>query len=278
MNISINETKNMIAEAEMVLVGIGKEFDPDIMEVIKENEIYKRFEDEISSLGSIESTFAEHAIYYHELMSGSNRIINDVIQSLNKFAKMLEGKNYFVVSTCTNSVLKYSDLREDRLVLPCGDITKLECSGGCNDNILDASEQYEKIYKKLKNCFENNEFDKTYILSFIPYCDKCDAILEANTFTGLSYQESGYLDRWELYQKWLTGTMNKKLLVMEISVGFETPTVIRWPFEKIVMINNKSNMIRINEKFAMVTPEIADKTYTFSMSGKDYIDEAAPQM
>lgn len=273
MNISIDETKSMFDDAEMVLVGIGKEFDPDIIDVIKENEIYNKFEDEISGLGSIESTFAEHAIYYHELTNGNNKVINNALLSLNKLAKILDGKNYFVVSTCTNSILKYSDIREDRLVLPCGDITRLECSVGCNETVIDGREQYEKLYKRLKSCFENNEFDKSFILSNIPVCEKCDAVMEANTFTGLSYQENGYLDKWELYQKWLTGTMNKNLLVLEISVGFETPTVIRWPFEKIVMINNKSKMIRINEKFAMVTPEIADKTYTFSMSGREFIEE-----
>lgn len=272
MKISINECKEIINNSDMVLVGIGKEFDKDIYDVIKDNEVYQKFGDEISRLGTTESNMVEHAIYYHELVKGENALIKECIDALDKLAEILSDKNYFVVSTCTNSILKYSKIREDRLVIPCGDITKMECNCGCNEEVVDAIPHYEKIYKRLSSLMDG-EFDIQYILSCIPYCEKCESPMEPNTFEGLSYQEKGYLDRWEAYQKWLTGTMNKELAILELSVNFETPTVVRWPFEKIAMISNKAKLIRVNDKFAMVTPEIAEKSYTFEMTTKDFIDE-----
>jgi hypothetical protein len=39
------------------------------------------------------------------------------------------------------------------------------------------------------------------------------------------------------YRRWLDGVLAKKLLVMEIGVGFNTLGIIRWPFERLVNIH-----------------------------------------
>ena len=54
-----------------------------------------------------------------------------------------------------------------------------------------------------------------------------------------NYNENGYLSDWQIYTKWLQGTLNKKVLILELGVGLVFPSVIRWPFEKIAFYNQK---------------------------------------
>ena len=88
----------------------------------------------------------------------------------------------------------------------------------------------------------------------------CGSDKTGNVVTNDDYDESWYMPQWEKYTKWLQGTVNKKVCVLELGVGFEYPTVIRFAFEKIVYFNQKCHMYRIHEKFAQLTPEIKDRT------------------
>ena len=54
-------------------------------------------------------------------------------------------------------------------------------------------------------------------------------------------------------------TINSKLLVLELGEGFQTPTVIRWPFEKTVYFNRKAHMYRVHETLSQVTQEIGER-------------------
>ncbi len=37
----------------------------------------------------------------------------------------------------------------------------------------------------------------------------------------------------ELYNKWLSGTLAKKLLVIELGEGFNNPNLIKWPLREL---------------------------------------------
>ena len=93
-------------------------------------------------------------------------------------------------------------------------------------------------------------------------CPHCKAPLTGNTIKADQYIEEGYLPQWAAYTKWLAGTLNKKLVILELGVGFQTPTVVRWPFEKTAFFNQKSYMYRINEKFSQITEELKAVSYT----------------
>lgn len=66
-------------------------------------------------------------------------------------------------------------------------------------------------------------------------------------------------ENWNDYMKWLSFTLNRHLLVVELGVGFENPMVIRFPFEKTVFLNQKSKMYRVHPVLPQVTAEIAER-------------------
>lgn len=66
-------------------------------------------------------------------------------------------------------------------------------------------------------------------------------------------------ENWNDYMKWLSFTLNRHLLVLELGVGFVNPMVIRFPFEKMVFLNQKSKMYRVHSMLPQVTVEIGER-------------------
>lgn len=78
-------------------------------------------------------------------------------------------------------------------------------------------------------------------------------------------------ERWDTYLKWLAGTLNRELVVLELGVGFDHPDLVRFPFEKTVMYNNKAYMIRVNNNLYQLPSELKDKGCTAKCTATDFI-------
>ncbi len=79
------------------------------------------------------------------------------------------------------------------------------------------------------------------------------------------------MEQWNKYMRWLQGTVNKRLCVLELGVGMQYPTVIRWPFERVTFINEKSSMFRIHSKLYHLTEEIKDRGYKIQEKPIDFL-------
>ena len=87
----------------------------------------------------------------------------------------------------------------------------------------------------------------------------CGQKLRFNQLGVSKYAEEGYLKQWDVYTKWLQGTVNKKLCVLELGAGLEYPKIIRFPFEKIVFYNQKAFMYRIHPLIYQLGEEIGNR-------------------
>jgi hypothetical protein len=63
----------------------------------------------------------------------------------------------------------------------------------------------------------------------------------------------------------------KKVVLLEIGVGFNTPGIIRFPFEKLTYINTNATLIRINKDYPSVREELKDKSISFNEDTNDII-------
>lgn len=91
----------------------------------------------------------------------------------------------------------------------------------------------------------------------------CGSDRSGNVVTNEDYDESCYLSQWQYYRNWLTSTIGKKLCILELGVGMAYPSVIRMPFERTVLYNQKSSMIRIHSKLAQVPEEIQGRSICY---------------
>lgn len=147
---------------------------------------------------------------------------------------LIKEKDYYIVTTLTDGAVYEMPFDKNRIVAPCGNIHWRQCSKACTKDIWEESEVPDDV------------------------CPHCKAPLTGNTIKAETYIEEGYLPRWKDYMKWQTGTINRSLVILELGEGFATPTVMRWPFEKIIYFNRKSRLYSINESFYQL-PKEAEK-------------------
>lgn len=251
-----------IQEADMVLVGIGEEFDQ--VKMLCNLSGYKE------GIEVLENADLPWMIPAWNRMFASN---DSILQNgLKKLAGLLEKKNYFVVSTSTNDVIREIPWREGRLVMPCGGSSLKQCSCGCEQGLTEVTADDWKSMDNYKSafCSENHSEVETEIN--LGFCPKCGTPLILNNVYTEKYDENGYLEQWGLYTKWLQGTLNRKLLILELGVGLHCPSVIRFPFEKIGFYNQKAFFYRINENLFQLTEDLNGKGTSIAKNAIDWLE------
>lgn len=171
----------------------------------------------------------------------------EIMAVYEKMNRLIGDKDFFLVTTVTDGEIFHSSLDSARMVAPCGNVTWRQCSKACTKDIWEPGEVPDDI------------------------CPHCGAPLTGNTIKAQTYIEEGYIPQWNAYTRWLSGTLNRRLLILELGVGFQTPTVIRWPFEKTLSINNKARMYRIHERFAQLSEGMKEKACSVSENSVEFI-------
>ena len=205
-----------INDAELVLVGAGEEFAIDTNDASAENIVLK----------------------------------NNRLRFYQKLEKLLHDKNYFIVSLCTDGLIRECDFNKGRIVEPCGNNKYLQCSEKCTTDLYDIEDDMK-------------------------ICPKCGKPLINNRITdaGGMYVEEGYLEDWKIYTKWLQGTVNRRVCILELGVGMQFPSVIRFPFEKIVYFNQKASFFRVHSRLYQLAEEINEKSYSIQATPEDMLKE-----
>lgn len=65
-------------------------------------------------------------------------------------------------------------------------------------------------------------------------------------------QDAAWYRAEKLFSEYLSEAVHKKLVLLELGVGFNTPTIIRFPFEKLVREHKNISLIRLNLGAAVV--------------------------
>lgn len=228
------EIEEQCREADLILVGIGDEFQFD-WNLLQNDERYQEIEKEIA--GREEYMWIVPFLQKIWINKQADRKLKDAYGYLKQ---LLSDKNYFIISTAIDDSVFQHGFKEDRIVCPLGGFRAMQCDYNCKGQLYDIENE---ILEKVKLYY-----DKKILLQDLeePVCNECGQKKRFNQLGVTKYAEEGYLPQWETYTKWLQGTVNKKLCVLELGVGMEMPNIIRWPFEKIILYNQKSHLYRIH--------------------------------
>lgn len=250
--------KEKIKDAELVLIGIGEEFNEDFCNISYYPHLLKGLE-EIDMNESIAWSvpFLEKAYLEEEKEK-------ETVQAYRNLYELVKDKNYFIVTTCIDGYIENAGFDLERIVAPCGNYSRLQCSEKCTNELWDAGIFFEEIKSKLENAESLKGIQQ-------PVCPHCGKALVFNHIVNDNYVEEGYLPQWEKYTKWLQGTVNKKVCILELGVGMQLPSVIRWPFEKVAFYNQKASFFRINEKLYQLTEEIGEKGISIEGNAREYL-------
>lgn len=249
--------KEKIADAEVVLIGIGEEFNEKFEKIAEHEQLVKGLAlvDEKEELNWL-------VPYFEKLYLGEEQQ-SDLVAAYKKLYELVKDKNYFIVTTCIDGLIHRAGFDADRIVEPCGGYGKLQCSAKCSTKLYESEEYADKIKRALQ--------EDTLEQSRQPVCPDCGAPLAFNQILCDHYVEEGYLPQWQKYTKWLTLTLNRRLCILELGVGMDLPSVIRWPFEKVAFYNQKASFFRINESLYQITEDMGDKGIGIEGNACDFL-------
>ncbi len=245
-----------LREADMVLVGLGEEFDGT--SYLGQDPSYQQGRQwlEKEQEGWMVPAWMEYCL---------DKTGREALEeAVGKLTHILEEHNYFVISVSTNRTVALAPWREGRFVAPCGTTLGKQCRKDCTQAPVPMT---EGDWQALVHAFDRIGRE----VPDLGHCPVCGEPYVPNTVYGVRYDERGYLEDWRRYTKWLQGTVNRRLVILELGVGMRFPSVIRWPFEKIAFYNQKAFLIRVNGYLYQLTRELAGKGCGISQNAIDWL-------
>lgn len=236
----LDEIKAKIEEADLVLIGIGERVAVPTRLMDQDERYIKLLE---------QNSDAEYYPFFQQVFIKENQ--SEYVEFYNRLFELIEDKNYYVITTNVDDVIYQSKINADRVVAPCGSIHQFVCDE-CKGKIEYFAEEDVLRNQNLLEICAVSELS-------VKKCPNCGKIMKPNVVSYEYYDENGYLENWARYTKWLQGTVNKKLCILELGVGLNYPTVIRWPNERIVTYNNKAYMYRVHEKLFQLSEGIGER-------------------
>ena len=247
MDIKWVELRKKIQEAELVLVGIGEECQYDWSALLQDG----RYQ-EIGKETEGDERYAWIVPFLQKMIlrRGRDERWDRAYQTLRE---MLFGKNYFIVSLCLDDYLYGAGFDESKIVSPCGGFRMMQCNKNCAGKLSDMPEKdYEAVLRYYRG-------EEPLVSLEEPVCELCGEKLRFNQLGVERYAQEGYLEQWNRYTKWLQGTVNKKLCILELGAGMAYPGIVRFPFEKVAYYNQKAFMYRVHPHLFQLGEEIADR-------------------
>lgn len=235
----IGQLQKAIENADKILIGIGNEFQEKYEGL--NNEVFIQFEKEAPLLAGYQKInyLQEHKNVH-------------VINAYQNLYEMVKEKDYFIISTCTDDRIYDVDFSGEKVVTPCGGFRFVQCSDNCKEELLPVTEEMIEERQKI-------------------VCPHCSQPACFNQIFAPVYNENGYLEQWNAYRKWLQSTVNRKLCILELGVEMDFPSVIRWPFEKIITYNQKAVLFRVNETLFQLPKEINEKGHSIKENAVDFL-------
>ncbi|MCD9020359.1 Sir2 family NAD-dependent protein deacetylase [Cohnella silvisoli] len=185
-----------------------------------------------------------------------------------KLLELIKDKDYFVITSNVDAMFHKTGFDKDRIFTPQGDYALLQCVRACTNETWETKPVIDKILPDI-----NHDNLTVTDSSLIPHCPNCGGQVFMNVRLSRYFVEKPYEEQRKKYIQWLESSSSKKLVVMEYGVGFNTPGVIRFPFEQIVYRHPKANLIRVNEKHAQVPKELIEKSISVESNAAVLIDD-----
>lgn len=203
-----------------------------------------------------------------------NRYLTETPNKLYKLLfEVVKDKNYFVLTTNVDHQFQLAGFDKRKMFYMQGDYGLFQCELPCHTKTYDNKEMI------LKMLLSQNFLEKTvdgYVLAdkskwkmvidetLVPKCPVCGRNMTTNLRADNTFiQDDGWEQHLKLYENFLDKAKDKNLLLMEFGVGYNTPIIIKYPFEKMTYSNSKTSLIRFNKDYAICPKEIEQKTILF---------------
>jgi len=185
-----------------------------------------------------------------------NRYLMPATSLYQEILELVRNKKYFVISTNVESQFIKAGFPKDKVFQVQGDYSYLQCAKGCHNKLYYNEELVKKMVSQTEDCKIPSDL--------IPRCPVCNGKMDVNLrHNEFFIQDVEWYKADGRYGKFLNESEGKNIVYLEFGVGFNTPGIIRYPFEQMTYKNKNAKLIRFNKEYPFGPPEITKRTISF---------------
>lgn len=261
----IDASADLIKSADKIIIGAGAGLSAAGGILYTDEELFKKWFPEyyskgIRSIVEMQSIFwsvnEENATAYWGYWAKHIKKIRYEAPALNPYIDLfniVKDKDYFICSTNVDGQFEKVGFPADKIFAPQGSYGLFQCIESCTDEVYNNKEMIDTMLLNMKDDMHIQEKD-------IPRCPHCGKLLVPNLRKDDNFVEEPHMANYEAYRKYISDSKNKNLVLLELGVGYNTPVIIRYPFERITRQYKDARLIRINKTYPEVPREIREKS------------------
>lgn len=258
---NIERLKVAIKEADAILIGAGAGLSTSAGLTYNGERFMKYFADFHDKYGindmysggfypykTLEEYWAwwSRHIYYNRFAVSAGKPHLDLL-------KLVQGKEYFVLTTNVDHQFQIAGFDKSRLFYTQGDYGLFQCSVPCHDKTYDNEAVIREMVKR--------QVDMKIPSELIPRCPKCGKPMIVNLRCDNRFvEDDGWRKASRHYADFAEQYGSSKLLLLELGVGGNTPVIIKYPFWKMTMKNRNAVYACINYGESICPKEIKEQS------------------
>ncbi|MBR2233228.1 MAG: Sir2 silent information regulator family NAD-dependent deacetylase [Prevotella sp.] len=241
--------KKQIAEADYIIIGAGSGLSSAAGIDYAGTDFHREFKDWIAHYGITDlytssfypfkteeerwACWAKH-IWFARYQPEAKSLYKQLLD-------LVKDKDYFVITTNVDGQFEKAGFDTEKIFATQGDYALFQPASGYPQETYDNREWVMKALPAIKDCRIPTELIPTtpdgQPVAMNLRCD--DTFVEDENWHRQALRYSDFVRR----------AADKRLLLLEFGVGFNTPVIIRFPFEQMAARLPKANIIRFNRDY-----------------------------
>ena len=256
----ILKIKRIIKDADAIVIGAGaglstsaginygtKNFKENFPELVKKYNMTDMYTSSFYEFKTEEerwSYLAKHINYLYNVKAKA---------AYKNLYDLVKDKNYFVITTNVDGQFLKAGFDEKKVFETQGSLSKMQCSKACHNKLYDDLKLVSEMSKEDNDCKIPSRL--------VPHCPRCGEAMDVNLRKDKYFVED---DTWHKlsnnYNSFINANKDKRIVFLELGVGFNTPGIIMFPLEKMSHDFKYAYLIRVNDKYMDTVFELKDKS------------------
>ncbi len=267
---SFDESRKVLAGADVVLLGIGAGATASGGLNYADSGLVERWYPDYRALGlttildimgrlwSLRQSMPEEYWGFWAKHIFHIRHEPEALEPYRLLRQLMDGKDYFILSTNVDKQLEKAGFPAERIFTPQGDYGMFQCLRPCSQKLYGNREMIAGMLENMPGPFRVRTED-------VPVCPDCGAYLVPNLRMDSSFVEAPHMVRLPDYRQFLAKSEGRSLALLELGVGYNTPAIIRFPFEDLAKKHAHARLVRVNLDSAEAPEGIKGRSLSFPM-------------
>lgn len=170
-----------------------------------------------------------------------------------KLLRVLDGKDFFVITTNVDHQFQKSGFPKERLFYTQGDYGLWQCSEPCHRETYDNHDVVKRMVAE--------QHDMRVPAELVPQCPRCGKPMAMNLRADDTFvEDAGWDAASARYRAYLATRGEGSVLYFELGVGGNTPGIIKYPFWRYTNDNPRATYASVNLGEATAHQWIANRS------------------